>query len=79
MLPDLVIGGISGIVSRTLTAPLELWKLQRQNSFMPGSTLRAVVQMKVFGIYGKVMLLIVLESFPRQQLTIMCIRSVMSL
>tara|TARA_Y100000748_G_scaffold300698_1_gene299615 strand:+ start:6891 stop:7691 length:801 start_codon:yes stop_codon:yes gene_type:complete len=44
MLPDLVIGGISGMVSRTLTAPLELWKLQRQNSFMPGSTLRAVVQ-----------------------------------
>ena len=44
MIPDLVIGGISGMVSRTLTAPLELWKLQRQNSFMPGSTLREVVR-----------------------------------
>jgi solute carrier family 25 phosphate transporter 23/24/25/41 len=44
MIPDLVIGGISGMVSRTLTAPLELWKLQRQNSFMPGSTLGAVIR-----------------------------------
>lgn len=44
MIPDLVIGGISGIVSRTLTAPLELWKLQRQNSFMPGSTIGGVVR-----------------------------------
>lgn len=43
MLPDLVIGGISGIVSRTITAPLELWKLQRQNSFMPGATIRSVI------------------------------------
>lgn len=44
MIPDFVIGGISGVVSRTLTAPLELWKLQRQNRFMPGSTLRAVIR-----------------------------------
>ena len=43
MIPDLVIGGISGIVSRTLTAPLELYKMQRQNAFMPGSTVRAVI------------------------------------
>ena len=28
---DLLIGGISGIVSRTTTAPLELWKIQQQN------------------------------------------------
>ena len=30
---DLLIGGLSGIVSRTTTAPLELWKIQQQNYF----------------------------------------------
>ena len=44
MLPDLIIGGISGVVSRTMTAPLELYKLQRQNTFMPGSTIRNVIR-----------------------------------
>ena len=39
---EFIIGGISGVVSRTLTAPLELYKLQRQNAFMPGGTVRAV-------------------------------------
>ena len=41
---DLFIGGLSAIVSRTFTAPLELFKLQRQNSFMPHSTLYAVIK-----------------------------------
>ena len=48
MIPDLVIGGISGMVSRTITSPLELWKLQRQNSFMPGSTIREVIRNEGF-------------------------------
>lgn len=41
---DLLIGGISGIVSRTITAPLELWKIQQQNYFIPNSTFRDVLQ-----------------------------------
>lgn len=41
---DLITGGMSAIVSRTATAPLELFKIQRQNSFVPYSTLRAVLQ-----------------------------------
>ena len=41
-LSDLITGGLSAIVSRTATAPLELFKLQRQNSFMPYSTIREV-------------------------------------
>lgn len=45
-LQDLLIGGSSAIFSRTLTAPLELFKLQRQNSFMPHSTLRAVLKIE---------------------------------
>ena len=41
---DFITGGLSAIVSRTLTAPLELFKMQRQNSFIPFSTIRDVIQ-----------------------------------
>ena len=41
---DLLVGGFSGVISRTLTAPLELYKLQRQNPFMPHSTIRDVIK-----------------------------------
>lgn len=42
MFQDLMIGGFAGVISRTLTAPLELFKIQRQNGFVPGSTLKYV-------------------------------------
>jgi len=42
MLIDLVIGGLSGVISRTLTAPLELYKIQRQNAFIPNSTTKCI-------------------------------------
>ena len=45
---DLLIGGLSGIISRTVTAPLELWKMQRQNFFIPNSTFRDVLQKEGF-------------------------------
>jgi solute carrier family 25 phosphate transporter 23/24/25/41 len=41
---NLLSGGISGIVSRTVTAPLELYKIQRQNPFIPHSTLQSVLK-----------------------------------
>ena len=44
MLIDLVVGGLSGVISRTLTAPLELYKIQRQNAFIPNSTIRDVLK-----------------------------------
>ena len=44
MLSDFFIGGIAGVISRTMTAPLELYKMQRQNTFMPGSTMRMVIK-----------------------------------
>ena len=34
---DLIIGGIVGAISRTLTAPLELYKIQKQNKFIQHS------------------------------------------
>lgn len=47
---DLLIGGLAGVISRTITAPLELNKIQGQNSYMPHSTLRATLQKE--GITG---------------------------
>ena len=41
---DFFLGGISGAVSRSCTAPIELAKIQTQNKFMPNSNLRAVIQ-----------------------------------
>jgi solute carrier family 25 phosphate transporter 23/24/25/41 len=40
----LLIGGVSSIVSRTCTSPLEIYRLQRQNSFIPGSNLRYILK-----------------------------------
>jgi len=40
----LLTGGCAGIVSRTATAPLELYKIQRQNPFIPNSTLKSVIR-----------------------------------
>lgn len=47
---DLIIGGVSGVVSRTATAPMELAKIQRQNSYMPYTSLTDVIKQE--GIAG---------------------------
>jgi hypothetical protein len=47
---DMIIGGISGVVSRTLTAPLELLKIQKQNRYIPNTTIREVINKE--GIKG---------------------------
>ena len=47
---DFLIGGIAGAVSRTLTAPLELLKIQGQNTYMPNTSLQATIEKE--GIKG---------------------------
>lgn len=42
-LKQLGVGAYAGVVSRTLTAPLDLYKLQLQNPFMPSKNLYDVV------------------------------------
>lgn len=49
-LKDFCIGGLAGAISRTLTAPLELKKIQSQNDFMKHSTLTDVIRKE--GIKG---------------------------
>lgn len=43
VLDHLFVGAMSGIISRTCTAPLELYKIQQQNRFIPYSTPREVI------------------------------------
>jgi solute carrier family 25 (mitochondrial phosphate transporter), member 23/24/25/41 len=37
-------GSVSSAISKTLTAPIELWRIQRQNPFIPNSTLKDVIK-----------------------------------
>ena len=46
----LLIGGCSSIVSRTCTSPLEIYRLQKQNRFIPGSSLKYILKNE--GILG---------------------------
>ena len=43
MLNDMLIGGVAGIVSRTATAPLELYKIQLQSGYLKNSTMTNVI------------------------------------
>ena len=47
---DIINGGISGTISRTLTAPIELARIQTQNKFMPNSSINSVFRNE--GIFG---------------------------
>ena len=37
-------GTVSSAISKTMTAPIELWRIQRQNHFIPNSTLKDVIR-----------------------------------
>lgn len=45
---DLLIGGTAGIISRTATAPLELYKIQQQNNYLKNSTMKNVLNKEGF-------------------------------
>ena len=47
---NLFIGGISGIISRSATAPIELAKIQSQNKYMPHSSITSVIRKE--GVLG---------------------------
>ena len=50
---DFIIGGIGGIVSRSVVAPIELMRIQRQNYFIPNSTLTDVYKKEGFRYFWK--------------------------
>tara|TARA_Y100000816_G_C26082376_1_gene570652 strand:- start:779 stop:1591 length:813 start_codon:yes stop_codon:yes gene_type:complete len=44
VLKDMLIGGFAGVASRTATAPIELYKIQRQNQYLKDANFRSVIQ-----------------------------------
>lgn len=64
-LKDLMIGGTAGIVSRTCISPIELYRIQRQNSFMPDSNLRSVIRKEGFRYLWKGNLTNCIRIFPQ--------------
>jgi len=44
MFLDLCAGGLAGVISRSGVAPLELWKVQSQASYIPNTSLRMVLK-----------------------------------
>jgi len=44
MFTDMLIGGTAGVISRTVTAPLELYKTQRQNQYLKEANIRSVLK-----------------------------------
>ena len=44
MYKDFISGAVAGVVSRTMVAPIELYRVQRQNSFIPNSTISQVIR-----------------------------------
>lgn len=65
ILENMLIGGIAGVMSRTMTAPLELKKIQQQNRFMPNSTLMEVIQKEGVGGLWKGNFVNCIRIFPQ--------------
>ena len=63
MLIDFIIGGSAAVISRTATAPLELYRIQRQNYFIPNATIKDVLKKEGFVFYGKETMPIAFEHF----------------
>jgi len=72
----MVVGGIAGVISRTMTAPIELYKIQRQNSYMENATIKDVLKNE--GICGlwKGNLTNIIRIFPQTGINYMIYKSV---
>ncbi len=68
ILKDLSIASVAIGVAKTVTGPLELWKLQRQQSFIPNSTLRDVLKKENIRYLWKGNLSNVVKGIPQYSL-----------
>ncbi len=59
------IGGLSSSISRSLVAPIELYRLQRQNKFIPDSTLRDVYKKEGISYFWKGNGVNCIRAFPQ--------------
>ena len=65
MFKDLLIGGTAGVISRTLTAPLELYKIQAQNNYLKESNIKNVLSKEGFRHLWKGNLTNCVRAFPQ--------------
>ena len=65
MFKDLIIGGTSGVISRTFTAPLELYKIQAQNKYLKDSNIKNVLRNEGFHYLWKGNLTNCARAFPQ--------------
>jgi len=65
----LMIGGTAACVARTFCAPLELFRLQRQNPYIPNTTLRSVLQKEGVRYLWKGNLTNCVRAFPQFAIT----------
>ena len=65
MFKDLIIGGCAGVISRTCTAPLELYKIQSQNKYFKESNIKNVLKNEGFRYLWKGNLTNCIRAFPQ--------------
>lgn len=69
MFTDFLIGGLSACISRTICSPFELFRLQRQNSFIPNSTMRDVYRKEGLRYFWKGNGINCIRAFPQFAIT----------
>tara|TARA_B100000902_G_scaffold74981_1_gene79868 strand:+ start:467 stop:1279 length:813 start_codon:yes stop_codon:yes gene_type:complete len=65
----LLIGGSAACIARTSCAPLELFRLQRQNPYIPNTTLKSVIQKEGIRHLWKGNLTNCIRAFPQFAIT----------
>lgn len=69
MFTDFLIGGLSACIARTACSPLELYRLQRQNSFIPNSTMMDVYKKEGLRYFWKGNGINCIRAFPQFAIT----------
>jgi len=65
MFENLLIGGMAGVISRTVTAPLELYKIQRQNQYLKDAKISQVLRKEGIRYLWKGNMTNCLRAFPQ--------------
>ena len=69
LLENIIVGGFAGVISRTITAPIDLYKIQLQNPYMPAKSLYDVTRMEGVRHLWKGNLSNCIRVFPQQAIS----------
>ena len=65
---NFLIGGLGAVISRTFTAPIELYRIQKQNYFMPNAKISKVIEKEGFRYLWKGNGVNCLRIFPQMSI-----------